>query len=936
MTKAALHLVQIAGKTPVLFRPDEGEQLSKRGVWEERVNNYGDVDFSKSGVWEKGVKFYGANDLSNSAVWVDSSDFYGPKEKRPEILLVGFDTEFKAPSAALTHDQIKAGEGKVEVLSYQVYCQVMSGDEVVSDAWGAVFYPLPGDRLSFSEILNFAIWRGLDTGAVSKLPRKVTLIGHFTRADMPNLSDFEDVSHDLDSLRNTIVTLRDTKVQIPLESGELCELNVALRDTLLLTPASSKSLKALGDLVGEDKIPLHDDPEQEKLLKSNMDRLLLEDIDLFERYALQDALICVRYAETLIGLNNELTGEAKLPLTLSGIGVNLLWQKWNAIGADALRLLGKEQVTTKEFDKRLNRYRSKKVIVPLERVSLHLPLASEAYHGGRNEQFWFGPGFEDVWYDYDLSGAYPTAMALIRTPDWDAVRATCDPHDFTPTTLGVARVEFTFPGHVRFPSMPVRTENGLVFPLQGVSFCGAPEIALALSMDAEIKITDGVVVPWVDDTRIFGEFISDCVKRRKENAKGSLLELFWKEISNSSYGKTAQGLREKRVYSLKERGTVPLPESRITNAFFAAFITSFVRATLGEIMNALPAEVSVFSCTTDGFLTNAREEDIKPVLEGTFAQLYQSSRKALIGEAEILEVKHRMAKPLGWRTRGQATLIPARSNQADDYNFVLAKGGIYSPEGLDTVRDRNAHIIGLFFERTPETMITISSLTGIREMVTHKADLVGKTMTKKLSMEYDWKRRPVASVMCPHHKHVAFSTRPWSHVAEFVATRDYWSQYISDDRRCIKTVDDLEGFATYVLTHSSLPPEDGRYLRKRNSGVSRLRQSLCRAWHDSAAGLTKFQDGMSNGDFAQLLSDCGVKCSRADVENGRTVRFKPRTCPPIPTVFAALDSVQARLPTLATELFVADSGPMLDFTGAVFRACTETQRVIGRYPSRSE
>ena len=39
-----------------------------------------------------------------------------------------------------------------------------------------------------------------------------------------------------------------------------------------------------------------------------------------------------------------------------------------------------------------------------------------SYHGGRNESFIYGI-INGEFYDYDLPGAYPTAMAMIDYPD---------------------------------------------------------------------------------------------------------------------------------------------------------------------------------------------------------------------------------------------------------------------------------------------------------------------------------------------------------------------------------------------------------------------------------------------------------------------------------------------------------------------------------------
>jgi len=39
-----------------------------------------------------------------------------------------------------------------------------------------------------------------------------------------------------------------------------------------------------------------------------------------------------------------------------------------------------------------------------------------SYHGGRNESFLYGIA-KGIYYDYDLPGAYPTAMSLLDYPD---------------------------------------------------------------------------------------------------------------------------------------------------------------------------------------------------------------------------------------------------------------------------------------------------------------------------------------------------------------------------------------------------------------------------------------------------------------------------------------------------------------------------------------
>ncbi|OYU00704.1 MAG: hypothetical protein CFE36_14485 [Sphingomonadaceae bacterium PASS1] len=801
-----------------------------------------------------------------------------------------------------------------------------------SREWGGICYPADGsvdNRLSLSEILTFAIWKGVSTGAVKAVPQALYLVGHFTRADVPALSDFQNLTQMMSSVRNTFLSIDGhIAVDIPCADGSTVPLKVLLRDTMLLTPAASKGLKALGELVGQPKIELDPDPAKDQFYKENMDVLLAENPELFEKYALNDAVICVRYADRVIEQSRALLGTVKLPATLTSIGVNLLWKSWERSGkAYPHDVLGKEVLWERQFNKRLGYFENRKRVVDLPEVSWHVPLATECYHGGRNEQFWFGPAFEDDWTDYDLSSAYPTAMALIRKPDWKNTFVTTRIADFKPDTLGIANVEFEFPEHVRFPTMPVRTDNGLVFPRTGISDCAAPEIALAHALGAKLKIRHGVVVPYGADEAVFGDFIADCIGKRSSFPKGSLENLFWKELSNASYGKTAQGLREKRAFDLRDRTTKPLPPSKITNPYFASFITSFVRAALGEIMNGLPERVCVFSCTTDGFLTNATQAEIDDASGGPIIALYRQSRSMLTGDPTVLEIKHRVRQPLGWRTRGQATLKPGLDPNGGSKNVVLAKGGIRLPEFIEDTALENAEIVRLFLGRSPYDQVTLRLKTGVRDIVTFDADLVDKSLTKRLSMEFDWKRKPRSAVQSTSPDHVAFSTEPWATVDEFILMRRYWEEFAIQTPFCLKSLADYRRFATYVMSQSALGKADSRYMRRDGGDLNRLRQSLGAAWRHSKAGLVWQQQGISNAEFASILSDAGIPAKRADIENAARKPFAPKKCPPTPDVFEALEKLTRQFPSLEMDAFIANAKGVIDLMSTINAVCPFAERV---------
>ena len=80
-------------------------------------------------------------------------------------------------------------------------------------------------------------------------------------------------------------------------------------------------------------------------------------------------------------------------------------------------------------------------------------------------------------------------------------------------------------------------------------------------------------------------------------------------------------------------------------------------------MNNLPKDKSVLSVTTDGFLTNVNPEELKESSKGQLCNYYRDSRNKLVGDDSILEIKHVVGQVLGWRTRGQSTLIKGKSKE---------------------------------------------------------------------------------------------------------------------------------------------------------------------------------------------------------------------------------------------------------------------------------
>lgn len=226
----------------------------------------------------------------------------------------------------------------------------------------------------------------------------------------------------------------------------------------------------------------------------------------------------------------------------------------------------------------------------------------------------------------------------------------------------------------------------------------------------------------------------------------------------------------------------------------AAYTTSSVRAALGEILWRLPAEVQVCNATTDGLLTTARPEQMKAATGGAICTLFRETRASLGQSAEIVEAKHRIAQPVGLRTRGQATL-QAMPGQA----LVLAKAGLKPPRGLKEDHDQNDWIISFFLSRATDTTIVYTVLRSLSDIVKNGGDLTALERRVLVRMEYDWKRSPVRPEMrdIRETEHLAFETVPWPNINDYEACRARWEGYRGKQGTALKTVEDFHRFEEF-------------------------------------------------------------------------------------------------------------------------------------------
>ncbi|MFM5315435.1 hypothetical protein [Aeromonas veronii] len=534
-------------------------------------------------------------------------------------------------------------DGQNIVSSYQYYCVNSRGETL-----GKVIYPEPGKRLAFETLISMAVEGCRAVGLIKKWPRKIVVVAHFLRADLSTFKDFWHMKASLDGQGGSVVgqiitdsgygvdEAAERQRRAPLKPITLRDRHrkpqrtiIQFVDTLILSPNKSP-LSALGSMLGLPKVEI---PEGYRI--ERMDELLVGDKEAFERYALRDAEIAVKYAQKVRDFLRGQFGLPKLPRSLGAVGVSVFRRQLKGANIDYMTAFGLENAKLERWNAGTGKVTTKSVTRPSPARGLYEDLAIRCYHGGRNESFMMGPTPIGDWYDWDLKGAYTTGLCDLLVPDYANMYTSSDPQDFIGHVMGFAYVEFAFPTGTRFPCLPVRSEQyGLRFPLSGLAYVTAPEIELALSMGATIAFKHGVIVPWVAGSQpLFEDFTRMIQRLRQEYPKKSLEEVMVKEIGNSLYGKLAQGLSDKTAFDTATGLSKKIGPSAVTNPYMAAHTTGLIRAVCGELLHRIPPHRTVVSVTTDGFLTDAPLEELDQT--GPLCRRYQTLCQRLHGSEDV-------------------------------------------------------------------------------------------------------------------------------------------------------------------------------------------------------------------------------------------------------------------------------------------------------------
>jgi len=735
--------------------------------------------------------------------------------------------------------------------------------------------PAYKDRWTFEKFIGYVLHEALKQGVIETWPRVTYVYGHFLRADVPSFQGFWKHKHDVDALRNTITSMRTgvgvhhvakapgkatiAPVTLRKQSGHAIQSFVTFVDTLLLTPGR-KGLDAVGEMIGVDKLTI---PPPYSITR--MDELLAGDRDFFQRYAIRDAEIAVKYGLKMHEFSREVLGLKKTPLTIGACAVSL-FQKMFEDKDYFNEVFGVRYVESQFWNDGKHAPRRRRTKEATVSRRFHAQFATDAFHGGRNECYVFGPTPVGRYFDYDLAGAYTTGLVDLYPLDYENCYCTKDTEEFRGHVMGLAHVSFSFPADTRFPCLPVRTpQYGLIFPLSGESYCTAPEIEVALNMGATIKINHGVIIPWkTGKDRIFAPFVTWVREERAKHEAGSLADALAKEIGNSLYGKSAQGLKDKNVFDTGSMGSKSVKESAITNPYMAAHTTGFVRATLAEIMESVPQHRIIVSATTDGFLTNAALHELN--LNGPLASRYQALCDLVADGEPMLVCKHQCRQIVAMKTRGQLTAIRAsREDEAKlEKRYVLAKTGVRPPkrsQGRTLSKGaQNAYMLDLFLNRAPNQKQEMSHLISMREQWLTESDMVAIKRYIRLNLEFDMKRRPVSATTraVAGTTHVTFDTVPWGTEQDMQQARtlfDGWRKGNKNDDiengNVLKTEADYESWTDWYESYKAIDGVKGVNMTSEGS-VGLLRRSFLRALVRDEWGLS--MEGTTYAEIAAWLT----------------------------------------------------------------------------------
>lgn len=298
-----------------------------------------------------------------------------PIEKK--ILLIAMDTEYQSNYTANSN----------LCLSYQFAAYNLSDATYKS----GIFYPdiNKQERYTLGEYTH-KVLEEMELPVNMLKDWKIIYIAHFFTAEWAMFKDRKELYMKFDYIRKTMITGRyPLRTTILDSNGRKVALSSYFRDTMLLLPDGYKSLeKASSFIEGYEKVDIGNH-------KSRMYKFMIDEPELFEKYAIRDAEVTLRLFIKLQCMLNKINGsKGKLFSTLASATTNDFKQFSKGMFDDDIHNM--------QYDRLHTLYKK------------YESIADRSYLGGLNSSYHIGASDGYTYIDIDFKNAYPTAMNLLK------------------------------------------------------------------------------------------------------------------------------------------------------------------------------------------------------------------------------------------------------------------------------------------------------------------------------------------------------------------------------------------------------------------------------------------------------------------------------------------------------------------------------------------
>ncbi|WNE41955.1 MAG: hypothetical protein AD073_000290 [Mycoplasmataceae bacterium] len=743
-------------------------------------------------------------------------DYFTEKTKKPDWLninspqisnydlIVGWDTEYQQIS----------NEKLVNPLSYQYSAYHLSSDSfqegvIYAQKLTKVLNKRTYENLTLSQILKKIIQNlGLEISYLKVNDFKILLVAHYSVAEFSLLKDREKLIPYLTEVRNTLCSLKPFKQKILWDEFNIVEVEITWRDTFLFAlDDRSKSLAEISKLTSCEKVDLRSESHGIKIDIAKLRETLLDvNKPLFEKYGIVDARISLDYYCKYICSFYEISRNKEEPFTSGDLAVkffiqeseknslNLNFQEKDTIFKNILGLEG-----NKISKKLLNNLKNSRRVDYL----VNEYFKSLSYIGDINTSYKIGESknSDNLVLECDFSQFHKIILSMIPIIDWS--KSTMKNLSFQEIKefefnfdkdyfkIAFFKVKFKYPKKIFQCSLPVYTKEGLIYPLEGTSFCNYYELSKAISQGCEILNSESVLFnPLIINNEIqsFGQFLKFLVDKRKEynidsnsenyKSENQFCNLLLKIIADNFHNKLEKGIFESVVFNLKNKRE-SLKHSQSIIPHYTAMENGIFRTAMISIFNELAntKNCQVLDSTKNSFIIslpkpeNFKEEfgvgkksDIlKPQkFQELWPEIYEKledlpiikllkiGRKKLgLNEASLLKIKYIGDEVYIWKTKASYLNYKGKLQTMSRFGipFYLTKNSEEMREfDKDLAKQRENFIDKKTSEQKQFRKIEKIILTNFKDIKKDKVDIVakfsksGEKRERKIILDYDWKR----------------------------------------------------------------------------------------------------------------------------------------------------------------------------------------------------